>query len=168
MTLAHRSRYDFAKLSVLLVDDSDPVRRLTGSVLRAFGVNDLHLSSDAQHAFKTLLHEQVDIVLVDWYMPELDGIDFVRLLRNSPDSPNPYIPIIMVTGLAEAERVIEARDAGVHEFVAKPFTAKSLAARMVSIIENPRRFVRAGTYFGPERRQVKNGPPTGTFDRRTG
>jgi DNA-binding response OmpR family regulator len=77
----------------------------------------------------------------------------VRLVRTGKDSPNPFVPIIMLTGHTEMHRVIEARDAGVHEFLAKPISAKGLYSRVKSIIERPRPFIRAGLYFGPDRRR---------------
>src|ERR1700761_9036360 len=75
------------------------------------------------------------------------------MLRNSPDSKNPYLPIVMMTGHSEKSRVVEARDAGVTEFIAKPLTAKSVLERLQAVIYRPRPFVRTATYFGPDRRR---------------
>jgi FixJ family two-component response regulator len=86
-------------------------------------------------------------------MQPLDGIDFVRLLRNSPDSPNQLAPVIMVTGHSTFARVNEARDAGVNEFLCKPLTARGVIERLHEAIEHPRRYVRSGDYFGPDRRR---------------
>ena len=86
-------------------------------------------------------------------MQPLDGIDFVRLLRNSPDSPNPMVPVIIVSGHSTAGKVGEARDAGANEFLVKPVTARGVIDRIQRVIENPRAFVRAEDYFGPDRRR---------------
>jgi DNA-binding response OmpR family regulator len=86
-------------------------------------------------------------------MTPLDGIDFVRLLRNSPDSPNQMAPVIMITGHSTMQRVQEARNAGVNEFLAKPLTARGVIERITQVVEHPRPFVRAGEYFGPDRRR---------------
>src|SRR6201996_9414720 len=75
------------------------------------------------------------------------------MLRNSPDSKNPYLPIVMMTGHSEKSRVVEARDAGVTEFIAKPLTAKSVLERLQAVIYRPRPFVRTNDYFGPDRRR---------------
>ncbi len=86
-------------------------------------------------------------------MKPVDGLEFVREVRTSEKSSNPFVPIIMITGHTEKHRVEAARDAGVTEFIAKPITAQSLFTRIAEIVERPRAFVRAETYFGPDRRR---------------
>ena len=73
--------------------------------------------------------------------------------RTGGDSPNPFVPIVMLTGHTELVKVIEARDSGVHEFLAKPISARSLYARIRIIIEKPREFIKTKSYFGPDRRR---------------
>jgi len=84
----------------------------------------------------------------------------VRLVRTGEDSPNPFVPVIMLTGHTETSRVVEARDAGVNEFLAKPISANGLYRRIRAIIENPRLYIKNKGYFGPDRRrrQVENFP----------
>jgi len=89
-------------------------------------------------------------------MKPIDGIAFTQEVRLSHKSPNPYVPIIMITGHTERHRVEAARDAGVTEFLAKPITAQNLFLRIAEIIERPRPFVRAGAYFGPDRRRRRD------------
>ena len=86
-------------------------------------------------------------------MEPLDGIDFVRLLRNSPDSPNPMAPVIMITGHSTMRRISEARDVGVNEFLAKPLTARGVLDRLQKVIDHPRPYIRTEDYFGPDRRR---------------
>ncbi len=88
-----------------------------------------------------------------------------RKVRTSPDSPNPYVPVIMLTAQAELERVQTARDAGVSGFLAKPMSAHSLHKRLVSLLEDKRPFVRGLDFFGPDRR-FKSDPGFGGEDRR--
>ena len=97
--------------------------------------------------------QPIDIIMTDLAMQPLDGIDFVRLLRNSPDSPNPMAPVIMITGHSTMRRVTEARDVGVNEFLSKPVTARGVLERIARVVDNPRPFVRAADYFGPDRRR---------------
>jgi DNA-binding response OmpR family regulator len=83
----------------------------------------------------------------------MTGLDFVKLVRNSPKSPNPFVSIIMLTGHTHIDHVRLARDAGANEFLAKPVSVKAILSRMLSVIEHPRPFVRTDTYFGPCRRR---------------
>ena len=159
-------RYDFKRMNVLVLDDNKHMRVLVQSILHAIGTKSIREASDAPEAFKELQRFSADLIITDWHMEPLDGLDFVRLVRTAKDSPNPYIPIIMLTGHTELVRVMEARDAGVNEFLAKPISAKALLSRMISVVERPRPFVKSKTYFGPDRRRQNVGPPRGKKERR--
>ncbi len=142
MSVDANARYALDSINVLVLDDNRHMRNLVQSILHALGVKQIREAADAPAAFKELQHFHADIIIADWHMEPLDGLDFVRLVRTAKDSPNPYVPIIMLTAHTEYSRVCEARDAGVNEFLAKPISAKSLYARFASIIENPRSFIR--------------------------
>ena len=86
-------------------------------------------------------------------MEPLDGLDFVRLVRQAKDSPYPLIPIIMLTGHAEPHRVKEARDAVVTEFLVKPVSMQSVVARLDEVLYRPRAFIQAPVFVGPDRRR---------------
>lgn len=144
-------RYDLIK--VLLVDDNHHMRVLLAEILRAIGVKVILEANDGAEGLQMMRSNPVDIVMTDLSMQPLDGIDFVRLLRNSPDSPNQMAPVIMITGHSTQRRVNEARDAGVNEFLAKPLTARGVIERISQIVEHPRPFVRTQDYFGPDRRR---------------
>jgi len=94
-----------------------------------------------------------DIVILDWEMPLLNGAELVRIVRSPVVFPIPDVPIIMLTGHVERWRVIEATRLGVHEFLKKPVSGKSLLDRMLSIVTDPRPMVRLGDYYGPEPRR---------------
>ena len=166
MSADTQARYSLENISVLVLDDNRHMRSLVQSILHALGVKEIREAADAPEAFKELQHFQADVIITDWRMEPLDGLEFVRLVRTAKDSPNPYVPIIMLTGHTEYQRVCEARDAGVNEFLAKPISAKALYMRFASIIDNPRPFIRTKTYFGPDRRRQNIGPPRGTAERR--
>ena len=157
---------DLREIKVLVVDDNRHMRYIVKTILHALGCTDIRDSSDAAAAFKELRGIPPDLIIVDWKMEPLDGLDFTRLVRTAKDSPNPYIPIIMLSAHTEHRRVAEARDAGVNEFLAKPISVQSLARRIESIINHPRHFVRTKTYFGPCRRRQEFGPPKGLEERR--
>lgn len=147
----------FELLKILLVDDNHHMRVLLIEVLRAIGVKEIYEATDGAEALQAMRRHGIDIVMTDLSMQPLDGIDFVKLLRNSPDSPNPMCPVIMITGHTTRKRVTEARDAGVNEFLAKPVTARGVIERLTQIVESSRPFVRTGDYFGPDRRR-RNDP----------
>ena len=160
------AQYNLDRLNVLVLDDNRNMRTLIESILFALGVRNFHEAHDVKQAFRDLQYFHADIVITDWQMEPLNGLDFVRMVRSGEDSPNPYVPIIMLTGHTELHRVCEARDAGVNEFLAKPISAKALYSRLTSIIEFPRPFIRTKTYFGPCRRRRNLGAPRGMKERR--
>jgi len=146
------SGYDFESLKVLVADDSRQMRVLISSFLGGFGVRDIHEANDAIEAFEEIKNLDPDLVITDWRMPPTDGIELVIKIRTDPDSPNPYLPVIMLTGFTELHRVKQARDAGVTAFLAKPISAAALYKRLCSVVDDRRPFVRVGAFFGPDRR----------------
>jgi CheY-like chemotaxis protein len=145
--------YKFHRLKVLVVDDNQHMRTLVSAVLQAFGVSTVHEARNGEEAWNILLKNPCDIIFVDWLMTGMTGLDFTGKVRTAPDSTNPFVPIIMLTGHTSLERVNAARDAGVNEFLAKPVSSKTILGRLVSVIEHPRPFVRTRGYFGPCRRR---------------
>jgi two-component system chemotaxis response regulator CheY len=143
-------------LKVLLVDDNPHMRTITSAVLQSAGIRLVREASDGGAALEVLRHHPIDLVIVDFKMFPLDGVAFTRLVRNSPDTANPYLPIIMMTGHSEKSRIVEARDAGVTEFVVKPITAKAILDRIQAVIFHPRPFVKTEDYFGPDRRRTQS------------
>ncbi len=141
-------------LQVLLVDDNQHMRAITSAVLQSAGVRKVREAADGAAGLEILREQSIDLAIVDFNMFPLDGVEFTRLVRNSPDTTNPYLPIIMMTGHSEKSRVYEARDAGVTEFVVKPITAKAILDRIHAVIVRPRPFVKTDGYFGPDRRRT--------------
>ena len=148
----------FELLKILIVEDNRHMRILLAEILRAIGITQIYEAHDGAEGLAMMrTHSSIDIVLTDLAMEPLDGIDFARLLRNAPDSPNQLAPIIMITGHFTMARIREARDAGVNEFLAKPITARGVIERIHQIIDHARPFVRTDDYFGPDRRR-RNDP----------
>ena len=149
-------------LRVLLVDDNQHMRLIVGAVLAGIGVKEVRECWDGAEALDMLRQWPADVAFVDFHMSPIDGVEFTRLVRNASDSPNPFLPIVMITGYAERTRVMEARDAGVTEFVVKPVTARAVVDRLNNVIFKPRPFIRTPNYFGPDRRRKDdpkhNGP----------
>jgi len=151
------SGYRFDRLRVLVVDDNPHMRRLVITILQGFGAKQICEAHNAERAWAIVGEVNPDVVFLDWMMDGMSGIDFASMLRTSAASPNPYVPIIMLTGNTSTDSVQKARDAGVNEYLAKPVSARGILTRLTSVIENPRAFVRTKAYFGPCRRRRVNG-----------
>lgn len=143
----------FDSLSVLVVDDNRFMQEILSTMLKALGIHRVLRVEDSIAALEAMETKEFDFLMVDIEMQTLDGVEFTRLVRCSKDSPNPYIPVIIVSGHTNRRIVEEARDAGMTEFLAKPITAQMLCRRIEEIIERPRPFIRTHTYCGPDRRR---------------
>lgn len=141
-------------LHILLVDDNANMRAILAAMLRSIGVGRISEADNCARAISIVHEGSVDIAIIDFRMEPTDGVELTRTLRTEGVSPNPYLPIIMMTGHSEASRVTEARDAGVTEFVAKPVIIFDLMKRIEAVILRPRAFVRSETFFGPDRRRT--------------
>jgi two-component system, chemotaxis family, chemotaxis protein CheY len=142
-----------SKLTFLVVDDNEHMVRILRTVLKGFGVEQVHEAADAAAAFQVVREHPIDMALVDVNLGLMDGLAFVRLMRTAADSPNPYLPIIMVSGYSELYRVQAARDAGAHDFVVKPFAPVELHRKITDAIDRPRAFIRSADFQGPDRRR---------------
>jgi two-component system chemotaxis response regulator CheY len=149
-------RIDFNKLRFLVIDDNAHMRRILRTLLHGFGARDVYEAEDGASGLEAFTHYMPDIVLTDWEMPIFSGLELAQMIRQPGTNTNPYAPIIMLTAHSEKKRVIEARDAGITEFMAKPISAKALYQRILNIVARPRPFVRTKTYFGPDRRRNVN------------
>ncbi len=140
-------------VTVLVADDQDFIRSLVREMLRVLGGTKIYDARDGEDAWELIKVKPIDLVIADWYMAPMDGLELTRLIRNDNASPNPYVPVIMMSGFAERTRIVEARDCGISEFVVKPLAPKALFGRIQNVIENPRQFVRTASFFGPDRRR---------------
>lgn len=141
-------------LKVLLVDDNQHMRAIVSAILKSVGIHDVIEARDGAEGLQMLRRWPIDIAIVDFQMDPIDGVAFTWMVRNSQDSTNPYLPIIMMTGFADRNRVIEARDAGVTELVVKPVTARAILDRLNAVVFHPRPFVKTEDYHGPLRRGI--------------
>ena len=145
--------YNIENLKFLFVDDNANMRHLMSTILSSLGAKDTTTVDSVDKGFGKLYDFDADIVICDLRMEPLDGIEFIKMIRNNDTSPNRYVPIIMLTAHSEPSAIEHARDAGVHEFMAKPVSATKLNAKIKRIIEHPRSFIRTEDYFGPDRRR---------------
>lgn len=164
------------RLSLLLVEDNVYVRDILESCLRHMGFGRITLARNGEEAvdYLTLVRNapmragimSVDLVLSDMVMSPINGLLLLKWIRQERLSPNRFLPFVMVSGAADPPAVAAARDMGVSEFLAKPFSVNSIYAKLQRVIDHPRPFVCTQSYFGPDRRRRSMGPPPGAADRR--
>lgn len=158
-------KLNWDRICVLVVDDNTFMLKLLVDTLKTLGITDTVAESDCAGAIRRLKLSrtdpaeaglgEVDLIMSDYLMPAVDGNLFLRWIRTGDGVPDRFVPFIMVSGAADQHVVEEARDAGVTEFLAKPYSAKAVALRLLSVINNPRPFVLAQGFFGPDRRRSK-------------
>ena len=147
--------YKLEKVQVLVIDDMKPMLVLVQSVLKAFGFEQIHLAENGEEGFEKVCKYNPDLVITDWMMSPIDGLEFTKMVRKEPMVPNPYVPILMMTGFSSRLRVGMARDYGITEFLSKPFTSRDLYSHVRHIVEKPRQFVDSDAFFGPDRRRKR-------------
>ena len=113
-------------MNILLVDDSRTIRNIQKNVLKELGHENVWEAEDGVQALARLKEEIPDLMLVDWNMPNMDGITLIREVRKT----NKSLPIIMCTTESEKSRVLEAVKAGVNNYIVKPFTVESLGEKI--------------------------------------
>ncbi len=156
--------YDLEEISLLVVEDTFPMLVLAKSLLHIFGFRNILTAKSGEEGYELYQQYKPDLIITDWFMEPMDGIDLTKKIRTDEKSVNPYIPIIMISGYASRPRVEAARDNGVTEFVIKPYTAKDLYNKIIQLVEHPRPFVKCDDFFGPDRRR-KVGNYDGPFRR---
>jgi CheY-like chemotaxis protein len=157
--------YQFENTKILIVDDMPPMLTLTASLLEFFGFRNIDKATSADRALEMFIDNNYDLIVTDWQIGPYDGVELTRRIRNEVNSPNRFIPIIMMSGFSHKIRVEQARDVGITEFLVKPFRAIDLYKRIEILIEKPRRFVEAEEFFGPDRRRKKGAKYQGPFRR---
>jgi len=144
--MAHIELHD---LHVLIVDDSRTARKYLARCLSDLGVREMVQAEDGADAIDILKNFAADLVISDLNMTPLDGIEFTRLLRNSKDSPAPYLPIIMLTAEATRKQLNNALAAGVHSFLAKPVDAEKLRRHILHTMNTEYEFQKEGRNLRP-------------------
>lgn len=146
----------FAPINIAIVDADQKIAEMVRRLLSNLGFNHIYIVHDGLDLLKLMQEEPIDIVVTEWETKHMGGLELATHLRQSIDSPNRMIPIIMLTGYADRAHIQKARDAGITEYVAKPFSAKTLLERIYAVVENPRGFVIAKNFIGPDRRRISS------------
>ena len=157
---------EITKRGVLVADSSPHMASLVTVMLRSLGRKDIREAYDASRALLEVRRRAFDVIIIDDALDGMDGVAFTRKLRAMTDCQNRLAPVIMMSAAPDAKRIADARDAGVTEFLRKPFAANHLQTRLTSIETNPRGFIEAAEYTGPDRRRKV--VDVGENDRREG
>ncbi len=145
-------KYDLSNLDVLIVDQNQHMLSILRTVLHELGLVMLRDTHDPDQAFQMFKEHQSDLIVSDW-VPGRDELKFLSKIRDPEQSPNPFVPIIIVTAYSEKPNVIAARDQGITEFLAAPVSVRGIYERICSIIMNERKFIKDSKFFGPDRRR---------------
>lgn len=154
--------YRFDGLSVLLADDNRFVRSIMVTILKALGIGKVLQADNGEEAIAMLdvaaqmdsaVGRDIDIIFADHLMEPMDGIGLLKWVREHESDKIRFLPFVMMSGEADEAAVRLARDSGVTEYLAKPMSVINVASRLLAIIDKPRSFVRAPSYFGPDRRR---------------
>lgn len=121
------------KMRILVVDDFSTMRRIVKNVLKQLGFETIDEAEDGQQAFSKLQGGGYGFMVTDWNMPNLDGFELLKKVR--ADAALKDLPILMVTAEAEKDKVILAIQAGVNNYIVKPFTAEVFKEKMDKIFE---------------------------------
>ena len=118
-------------MKILIVDDFATMRKILKNILKELGYTDLLEAEDGQAALEILRREKVDLVILDWNMPNMDGLSLLKAIRS--DEALKDTPVLMVTAEAQKQNVLEAVKAGVNNYVVKPFTPEVIQEKISKI-----------------------------------
>ncbi len=141
-------------LSVLVADANNFSRTLIGEILRSLNVSNISSARNEEMARTFLIDRPIDVILLSWEESDaFDGLKFVRDLRKVEDERIRRLPVVLITAGLTRQMVINGRDAGVDEFLAKPISPLAMRQRLEMVVETPRPFVDCSVYLGPCRRR---------------
>lgn len=120
------------KINILVVDDMEAIRSMINSCLKEIGADRVTMSCNGESAWEALKHTRIDLIICDWDMPELSGLELLVRVRGS--ASHRHIPFLMLTGTTEKEKVMSAIEAGVNDYLAKPFQPKELEYRVIKLL----------------------------------
>jgi DNA-binding response OmpR family regulator len=166
--ISREMRDRLSRVRVLLADRDHRTASLVNRILFSFGFRRIDVATHGEEVLTNLRSRPYDLIITEWNMEPTDGVALVREIRSAREDKRIRrdIPIIMLTAYSEREYVEAARDAGITEFIVKPFTTRTISNRILQVIDNPRAFIETGDYAGPCRRRRETLPP-GVQDRRT-
>lgn len=147
------SEAQFPGLTALVIDENSFVCKMMAEVLKSLGAAEVRTAERSDEAFEILRRWIPKVIVLDHNMRPQNGVEFAKTLRALPDDQMRRVPVVMISGEISKSSIVEARDAGIENLLAKPVTTKTLSDRLSDIIHRPRRFVISAEYTGPDRRR---------------
>ena len=120
-------------LKVLVVDDFATMRKIIKNILSQLGFKNIYEADDGTTALEVLKKEKIDLIISDWNMPKMSGLDLLKAVRSDPNLKD--IIFIMVTAEAQKDNVIEAIKHGVNQYIVKPFTPETLKEKLEKVLK---------------------------------
>jgi two-component system chemotaxis response regulator CheY len=120
------------EINILVIDDMDSMLGLITTCLKRLGAEKIMTSTNGQHAWKELNKQSIDLIVCDWDMPKMSGLQLLKLVRES--EMHKHIPFLLLTASTEKSRVLEALQEGVSDYLAKPFQPKELEFRIIKLL----------------------------------
>lgn len=157
------------RVRVLVVDSSTQAAELMKNIFVQLGFTNIMVANDISQSIQIMRYVRVDMIFADWALKigntlksrsgadpanpfAVSGARFIKNLRFSPASPNPFVPVVMLMDTVTNKEIFNVRDSGVNELIIKPLEAAEFCRKIVSVIDHPRMFITASTYKGPCRR----------------
>lgn len=145
--------WDYSDLSIHFIDDYRSMHLTMRSMLTAMRIRDFTCFADPRESITRMAVRIPDLIITDYYMSPIDGIEFARMIRKGNVCADEFVPILLLTGYATPSVVQRARDNGINGVLAKPLSISLLYRRISAIVEENRVFIQGQEYFGPDRRR---------------
>ncbi len=123
-------------MRILVVDDMALTRRVLVNMLKSFGYDTIFECENGESALKLLFNSdsKIDLLITDWIMPGIDGLTLAKLIRSNKNTQN--LPIIMLTIIDDKERIVEAYQTRIDDYILKPFTAEVIKSKVENVLKN--------------------------------
>ena len=164
--LDSNAKVNFSSSNILLVEQSAHSLDVLTQILVGFGARNLLRATSNEEAIAIVKREALDLVVIDPYLKDCDGHEFITWLRRDGGDENRSVPVVVVSANASKSGINRVRNAGANFFVLKPITPNALLDRVMWVVKDPRPFYEGDTYCGPDRRFKFEGPPVGAEPRR--
>src|SRR4051794_37524968 len=145
---------DYTRLKLLFVDDDSLIRRFLREILRNSFWRQAEIVESVPAALEQIRTNTPDVVFTDWEMEGENGLDLIRAIRERPGSPDPLLPVILLTAAGDVAHVLGGRVAGAAGFLVKPISLERITERIVDVVTRPRPFIISPRYVGGNRRSA--------------